>query len=84
MVVNNIADHLLYIQILKLNNMLEVMIGALILLTVAIAGMGIKLLFNKNAEFTGGSCQSTYGSDELKNQGIGCGCSGECAGTEKK
>jgi hypothetical protein len=33
--------------------------------------MGVKMLFNKKAEFTGGSCQS---SPELSEHGIGCGC----------
>lgn len=59
--------------------MLEVLIGAFVLLLLAMAGLGIKLLFNKNAEFSGGSCQTSYESSELSEQGISCGCGGQCA-----
>ena len=63
--------------------MLEVMIGAAVLVTIAVAGLAIRLLFNRNAEFSGGSCESSYGSEELSEQGIKCGCAGECAGSKE-
>jgi len=54
--------------------MLKVLLIAVGLLIVAFAGMGIKMLFNKNAEFSGGSCSAT--SDALKEKGVSCGCGG--------
>jgi len=35
------------------------------------AALGIRMWFNKNAEFSGGSCKSAPG---LTEKGIGCGC----------
>lgn len=58
--------------------MIEVIIAAIVLLVLASAGMGIKLLFDRNAEFSGGSCQSTNSSDALNSKGISCGCGGGC------
>lgn len=56
--------------------MFKVLIAAFVLIVLAVAGLGIKLLFNKKAEFTGGSCQAVNSSESLKSEGISCGCGG--------
>jgi len=61
--------------------MLEVLIAAIVLLIVAFAGLGIKLIFDKKAEFTGGSCQATHASEEMGARGISCGCGSSCEDT---
>jgi hypothetical protein len=61
--------------------MLKVLLLSLVLLTLAFAGFAIKMLFDKKAEFKGGSCTSS--SPELENQGISCGCGGTCSTREK-
>ncbi len=61
--------------------MLKILLITIILLGIAFAGLGIRLLLDRNAEFKGGSCQS--GSKELEEKGISCGCgSGACASNE--
>jgi len=63
--------------------MLKVMIAAIVLVLLAFAGLGIKMLFDRKAEFTGGSCQATNSSDALADKGISCGCGGgSCDSTE--
>ncbi len=58
--------------------MLKVILAAVVLVLLAVAGLGIKLLFDRKAEFTGGSCQAS-GSEELRSRGISsCGCGGAC------
>ena len=54
--------------------MLKVLLIAIILVGIAFAGLAIRLLLDRNAEFSGGSCQS--GSKELEEKGISCGCGG--------
>ena len=56
--------------------MLKVLLVTGILLVIAFAGLGIKLLFDRNAEFSGGSCSTS--SKELEDKGISCGCGGAC------
>ena len=56
--------------------MIKIILIALGLLIIAMAGMGIRMLFDRNAEFSGGSCST---SDSLKDKGITCGCGGQCA-----
>lgn len=57
--------------------MLKVLLISVVLLLLAFAGFGIKMLFDKKAEFKGGSC--TASSPELEKRGITCGCgSGGC------
>ena len=56
--------------------MLKVMLAAIVLVILAFAGLGIKLLFDRKAEFTGGSCRATSSSDALADKGISCGCGG--------
>jgi hypothetical protein len=60
--------------------MLKVVVLSLILLGLAIAGMAIKLLFDRKAKFSGGSCAST--TPELEEKGITCGCGGTCSTQE--
>lgn len=55
--------------------MLKVLLITLILLGLGIAGMAIKLIFDRNAKFSGSSCAST---PEMEKQGISCGCGGTC------
>jgi hypothetical protein len=57
--------------------MLKVMLAAVVLVVIAFAGLGIKLLFDRKAEFTGGSCRATSTSPALADKGISCGCGGE-------
>lgn len=54
--------------------MLKIIIAAVVLVTLSMAGLGIKLLLDKKATFTGGSCQATNSSDALSKKGISCGC----------
>jgi len=63
--------------------MIKVMLAAIVLVILAVAGMGIKLLFDRNAEFSGGSCQASN-SEELKARGVtGCGCGGGACENKK-
>jgi hypothetical protein len=62
--------------------MIKVLILAVILMLIAFAGMSIKLLFDRKAEFRGGSC--SVSSPELEKQGITCGCGGACYTSEKE
>jgi len=61
--------------------MLKILLITIILVAIAFAGLGIRLLLGRNAEFSGGSCQT--GSDTLKEKGISCGCGGGACLTEK-
>jgi hypothetical protein len=56
--------------------MLKILIITFILVGIAILGLGIRLLLDRKAEFSGGSCQS--GSEALEEKGITCGCGGHC------
>lgn len=63
--------------------MLKIILAAVVLIALSMAGLAIKLLFDRKAQFTGGSCQATNNSDALSEKGISCGCgneSGECRG----
>lgn len=64
--------------------MIKVMLIAVVLVILAVAGLGIKLLFDRKAEFSGGSCQASN-SEELQARGItSCGCGGgHCLSEEK-
>jgi hypothetical protein len=64
--------------------MIKVILAAIVLVVLAVAGLGIKMLFDRKAEFSGGSCQASN-SDELESRGISsCGCGGvHCASEEK-
>jgi hypothetical protein len=55
--------------------MLKVLLISLVLLGLGIAGMAIKMLFDRNAKFSGSSCAST---PEMEEKGISCGCGGTC------
>jgi hypothetical protein len=57
--------------------MLKILLITIGLLIIAFAGMAVKMLFDRNAEFSGGSCRTN--SSELENKGISCGCGGHCA-----
>ena len=61
--------------------MLKILLIAFILVGLAFLGLAIRLLFDRNAEFRGGSCQST--SDGLKDKGITCGCGGGSCNTDE-
>lgn len=52
---------------------LKLIVIAIVLLGLFMAGMSIRLLFKKNAKFSGGSCSS---SPTLNGKGISCGCGG--------
>lgn len=52
-------------------NFITLLIISSVILAILLLGMGVKMLFNKKAEFSGGSCQST---NELSDRGITCGC----------
>lgn len=61
--------------------MLKVLLFTLILLGLGIAGMAIKLLFDRNAKFSGSSCASN--TPELQDKGVSCGCGGTCNTNEE-
>jgi hypothetical protein len=60
--------------------MLKILIITFILVGIAILGLGIRLLVDRKAEFSGGSCQS--GNKTLEDKGITCGCGGHCASVD--
>ena len=45
----------------------------IVLLAISFSGMAIRMIFKKNAEFSGGSFKGTKG---LNDKGVGCGCDG--------
>ena len=51
--------------------MLKLLLITIILVGIAFAGLGIRILLERNGEFSGGSCQS--GSKGLDDKGISCG-----------
>ncbi len=56
---------------------IELLIITIVLVLLAVLALSVRLLFSKKGEFRGGSCRNH--PDELKNQGIGCGCgAGSC------
>lgn len=57
--------------------MLKVLILSVIILALGIAGLSIKLIFDKKAVFKGSSCSAA--SDELREKGIGDCCGGACS-----
>ena len=61
--------------------MLKIFLIAFVLLVIAFAGWGIRLLLNRKAEFSGGSCQA----GEPGQKSDTCGCSGGyCMAEEEK
>lgn len=56
--------------------MLTVLILSTILLILALLALSVRMLFNKKAEFRGGSCSAA--SPEINERGISCGCGGTC------
>lgn len=57
--------------------MLKVLVISAILLGLAMAGLGIRLLIDRKAEFRGGSCSAS--NPDQKKDGLQCGCgSGYC------
>ncbi len=52
--------------------MLKILLITVILVGIAFAGLAIRLIIDRKAKFSGGSCQS--GSKELEERGIACGC----------
>ena len=61
--------------------MVKILIITFILVGIAVLGLGIRLLLDRKAEFSGGSCQS--GSKALEEKGITCGCGGHCSTDQK-
>ena len=79
---NKSGVRLFSIRRIEGKDMLKVLLITVILVAIAFAGLGIRLLLDRKAEFSGGSCQS--GSDALAEKGIGCGCgAGHCASSEE-
>lgn len=65
--------------------MLKIVLAAFVLVTLAMVGLGIKLLIDRKAQFTGGSCQATNNSGALSEKGISCGCGGgHCQSSDGK
>ncbi len=65
------------------NEMLKLLLITIILVGIAYAGLGIRLLLDRKADFSGGSCRS--GSKKLEEKGISCGCvGGHCVTQEDK
>ncbi len=59
--------------------MIQVIILSIVLILLAVAGLGIKMIFDKKAEFKGSSCQAAADSEVLREKGISCGCEGACS-----
>ena len=60
--------------------MLKILLITFVLVGIAVAGLGIRLLLDRKAEFTGGSCRTVSKLEEEK--GISCGCGGHCTSEE--
>lgn len=60
--------------------MLKILLISIVLLAIAFLGFGVKLLFDKKAEFAPG-CASN--NPELKEKGVSCGCGGESCANER-
>lgn len=58
---------------------IELLVLTIILVLIAVLALSVRLIFTKKGDFRGGSCRNH--PDELKNQGIGCGCGGESCDT---
>lgn len=58
--------------------MIQLLVPTFIIVLLAVAGLGIKMLFDKKAEFSGGSCQASSNSKTLQEKGLGCGCGDSC------
>ncbi len=57
--------------------MLKLLLITVILMGIAFTGLAIRILLERNGQFSGGSCQSR--SDGLDEKGLSCGCGrGEC------
>lgn len=52
--------------------LLKVFLISVILLAIMMLGIGVKLLFNKNAKLPSGTCQASLDADG----GFICGCGG--------
>jgi len=60
--------------------MIKLFLISLILVAFVFLALGVKLLIDKKARFTAGSCS---GSDALSKKGIECSCGGHaCVNTE--
>ncbi len=62
--------------------MLKLLLITVILVAIAFAGLGIRILLERNGQFSGGSCQAT--PDGLRDKGISCGCGGGSCGSAKE
>ena len=62
---------------------LKIFLISVILVGFVIGAMAIKLIFNKNAHFTGGTCRTSYDDN---SQQISCGCDSQnsCITSDKK
>jgi hypothetical protein len=58
---------------------IELLVLTIILVLIAVLALSVRLIFTKKGDFRGGSCRNH--PDELKNQGIGCGCGEESCET---
>ncbi|MBN2348372.1 MAG: hypothetical protein JXJ22_06020 [Bacteroidales bacterium] len=61
---------------------LQLLVISLVLVGFVVLAMGIRLLLDKKATFTSGSCQSAARKDGSEEFSCGCGVAGECG--EKK
>ncbi len=59
---------------------LKLIAVAVVVVALFIAAMSIRLLFKKNAKFSGGSCSS---SPTLNGKGTSCGCGGGSCSTKE-
>jgi hypothetical protein len=58
----------------RVHGMLKILLITFILLVIAFAGLGIRILIKKHGEFSGGSCQASPAGGN--DQGMSCGCHG--------
>ncbi|MFZ5942338.1 MAG: hypothetical protein ACOYXB_17360 [Bacteroidota bacterium] len=61
--------------------MLKIIIISAILIGFVFLGLGIRLLFDRNATVRGSSCQA---SGALEEKGISCGCGGGSCGVRSE
>lgn len=55
--------------------MIQLILISVVMILLAVTGIGIKMLLDKKAEFKASSCQAA--SDTLNKEGITCGCGEE-------
>ncbi len=56
--------------------MLKIILASVILVALSMAGLGLRMLFDRKAEFRGGSCSAS--ADPNDPNTYSCACNGTC------